>query len=51
LRLEKLEVRAYDTKPTWEQALKEIVDTRSLTRSDLRGVEDRVDKIERKPFQ
>ena len=26
-RLEKLEVRAYDTKPIWEQAIKEIVDT------------------------
>ena len=26
-RLEKLEIRAYDTKPIWEQALKEIVDT------------------------
>jgi len=63
VRLQKLEVRAYDTKPIWEQALKEIVDTRREltkrldrieavvyeTRSDLRDVEDRVDKIERKP--
>ena len=62
-RLQKLEVRAYDTKPIWEQALKEIVDTRRElskrldrieavvyeTRSDLRDVEDRVEKIEPKP--
>ncbi|MBA3440149.1 MAG: hypothetical protein H0T92_09815 [Pyrinomonadaceae bacterium] len=27
-RLEKLEARAYDTKPIWENALKEIADTR-----------------------
>lgn len=65
MRLQKLEVRAYDTKPIWEQALKEIVETRREltkrldrieavvyeTRSDLRDVEDRVDKIERKPTQ
>ncbi len=64
-RLEKLEIRAYDTKPIWEQALKEIVDTRRElskrlarveavvyeTRSDLRDVEDRLDKIEPKPPQ
>lgn len=61
-RLEKLEIRAYDTKPIWEQALKEIVETRREmskrldridaivleNRADLRDVEDRVDKIERK---
>jgi chromosome segregation ATPase len=64
-RLEKLEIRAYDTKPIWEQALREIVDTRRElskrlarveavvyeTRSDLRDVEDRLEKIERKPIQ
>jgi len=64
-RLQKLEIRAYDTKPIWEQALKEIVDTRRElskrldrieavvyeTRSDLRDVEDRLDKIDRKPTQ
>lgn len=63
VRLQKLELRAYDTKPIWEQALKEIVDTRREvskrlarieavvyeTRSDLRDVEDRLDKIEPKP--
>jgi chromosome segregation ATPase len=62
-RLQKLEVRAYDTKPIWERALKEIVETRRElsrrldrieavtyeTRSDLRDVEDRLDKIETKP--
>lgn len=63
-RLEKLEVRAYDTKPIWEQAIKEIVDTRRElskrldridalaleTRADLRDAEDRIDKLERKPL-
>ena len=62
-RLQKLEIRAYDTKPIWEQALREIVDTRRElskrldrieaitieTRADLRDVKDRLDKIERKP--
>ena len=62
-RLQTLEVRAYDTKPIWEQALKEIVETRRElskrldrieavvyeTRSDLRDVEDRLDKVENKP--
>ncbi len=57
-RLQKLEIRGYDTKPIWEQALKEIVDTRRdlskrlgrieavvfETRADLRDVEDRLDK-------
>ncbi|HEV7475976.1 MAG TPA: hypothetical protein VGN90_18110 [Pyrinomonadaceae bacterium] len=64
-RLQKLEIRAYDTKPIWEQALKEIVETRRElskrldrieavvyeTRSDLRDVEDRLDKIEPKLTQ
>jgi chromosome segregation ATPase len=59
-RLQNLEVRADDTKPIWEQALKEIVDTRRElskrldrieavvyeTRSHLRDVKDRLDKIE-----
>ncbi len=62
-RLQKLEIRAYDTKPIWEQALKEIVETRRElskrldrieaiaheTRADLRDAEDRIGKIERKP--
>ena len=59
-RLQKLEIRAYDTKPIWEQALKEIVQTRRElskrldrieaitheTRADLRDAEDRLDKLE-----
>lgn len=62
-RLQVLEIRAYDTKPIWEQALKEIVDTRRElskrldrieaivfeTRADLRDLEDRLEKLERKP--
>ena len=64
-RLQKLEIRAYDTKPIWEEALKEIVGTRRElskrldrieavvyeTRSDLRDVEGRREKIDRKPIQ
>lgn len=64
-RLQKLEIHAYDTKPIWEQALKEIVETRRElsrrldrieavtyeTRSDLRDAEDRLDKIEPKLAQ
>ena len=38
-RLQKLEIRAYDTKPIWEQALKEIVQTR-------RELSKRLDRIE-----
>lgn len=61
-RVERLEVRSYDTKPIWEQALKEIVDTRRelskrLDRihsivlensADLRDAEDRIEKLESK---
>ncbi len=64
-RLQKLEIRAYDTKPIWEQALKEIVDTRRElskrldrfaaividTRADLQDAEDRIEKLERKLAQ
>ena len=64
-RLQTLEIRTYDTKPIWEQALREIVETRRElskrldrieavvyeTRSDLRDVEDRLEKIDRKPIQ
>jgi hypothetical protein len=38
-RLEKLEARSYDTKPIWEQALKEIIETR-------RELSKRLDRIE-----
>ena len=64
-RLQKLEARAYDTKPIWEQALKEIVETRRElsrrldrieaiaheTRADLRDAEDRIEKLESEPAQ
>jgi hypothetical protein len=64
-RLHKLEIRAFDTKPIWEQAIKEIVETRREmskrldridaialeTRADLRDAEDRIDKIEPKPLR
>ena len=64
-RLQKLEARAYDTKPIWEQALKEIVETRRElskrldrieaiaheTRADLRDAEDRIGKLESEPAQ
>jgi hypothetical protein len=62
-RVQVLESRAYDTKPIWEQALKEIVDTRRdltrrldrieamvlETRAGLREAEDRLDRLESKP--
>jgi chromosome segregation ATPase len=62
-RLQKLEERAYDTKPIWEQALKEILETRRElsrrldrieaiaheTRADLRDAEDRIGKLESEP--
>ncbi|HKP71593.1 MAG TPA: hypothetical protein VJT82_01565 [Pyrinomonadaceae bacterium] len=64
-RLQKLEARAYDTKPIWEQALKEIMETRRElskrldrieaiaheTRADLRDAEDRIEKLESEPAQ
>lgn len=63
VRLQKLEARAYDTKPIWEQALKEIVYTRREmskrldriegmafdTRGRLGDVEDRLDRLESRP--
>ncbi|MCA1565241.1 MAG: hypothetical protein LC803_06335 [Acidobacteria bacterium] len=64
-RLQKLGTRAYDTKPIWEQALKEIVETRRElskrldrieaiaheTHADLRDAEDRIGKLESEPTQ
>ena len=63
VRLQTLEARAYDTKPVWEQALKEIIETRRElskrldrieaiaheTRADLRDAEDRIEKLESEP--
>jgi hypothetical protein len=40
-RMQKLEARNYDTKPIWEQALKEIVETRRELSKRL----DRIDAI------
>ena len=62
-RMHVLESRAYDTKPIWENALKEIVDTRREltrrldrieamvleTRAGLSEAEDRLDRIESRP--
>jgi len=61
-RLQILEAKAYDTKPIWEQALQEILETRRElskrldrieaiaheTRADLRDAEDRIERIESK---
>ena len=61
-RLQILEAKAYDTKPIWERALQEILETRRElskrldrieaiaheTRADLRDAEDRIDRIESK---
>jgi BMFP domain-containing protein YqiC len=45
-RLQKLEARSYDTKPIWEQALKEIADTRRELVDTRRQVSKRLDRIE-----
>jgi chromosome segregation ATPase len=45
-RLERLEARDYDTKPIWENALKEIADTRAEMRQGFEQVNARVDKLE-----
>jgi hypothetical protein len=49
-RLQKLEARSYDTKPIWENALKEIAGARvemregfEKSRSDLRRLEHKID--------
>jgi hypothetical protein len=61
-RLQVLEAKAYDTKPIWERALQEILETRRElskrldrieaiaheTRADLRDAEDRIERIESK---
>jgi chromosome segregation ATPase len=62
-RVQVLESRAYDTKPIWENALKEIVDTRREltrrldrieamvleTRAGLSEAEDRLNRLESRP--
>ena len=63
-RVQVLESRAYDTKPIWENALKEIVDTRREvtrrmdriegtvleTRAGLGEAEARLNKLESRPI-
>ena len=44
-RVQRLEAKAYDTKPIWENALKEIADTRIELRSELRKVGRKVDAL------
>ncbi len=44
-RLEKLEERAYDTKPIWENALKEIADTRIEMREGFERVHTEFEKV------
>jgi septal ring factor EnvC (AmiA/AmiB activator) len=48
-RLEKLESRSYDTKPIWERALKEIIETRfeiGEVKTNVRVIEDKVSALE-----
>ena len=45
-RLQKLEARAYDTKPIWERALKEIMNTRYELTATKREITRRLDRIE-----
>ena len=45
-RVQVLESRAYDTKPIWEQALKEIVETRKELVDTRRELSKRLDRIE-----
>ncbi len=48
-RLEKLEAKAYDTKPIWEQALAEIVEARLEiveARKEIELINVRLDRIE-----
>jgi hypothetical protein len=61
-RLQVLEAKAYDTKPIWERALQEIIETRRElskrldrieaiaheTRADVRDAEDRIERLESK---
>ena len=45
-RLQKMEARAYDTKPIWERALAEIVDTRHELVATKCEITRRLDRIE-----
>jgi chromosome segregation ATPase len=45
-RLQNLEAKSYDTKPIWEQALKEIIETRRELSETRRELSKRLDRIE-----
>lgn len=45
-RVQVLESRAYDTKPIWERALEEIIETRRELAHTRREFTDRLDRIE-----
>ena len=45
-RVQKLEIRAYDTKPIWEQALKEILETKREIAETRRELSKRLDRID-----
>jgi hypothetical protein len=45
-RLERLEARDHDTKPIWENALKEIADTRAEMREGFEKVDARIDRVQ-----
>lgn len=44
VRLEKLEARAYDTKPIWEQALAELIELGK----QMNNLENRMDSLDRR---
>ena len=44
-RVQKLEIRAYDAKPIWEQALKEIIETKREIVETRRDLSKRIDRI------
>jgi len=50
-RLEKLEAKQYDTKPIWEQALAEIVETRAEIRERFDTVDRKFDLLIKDVFQ
>jgi archaellum component FlaC len=45
-RVERLEIRSYDTKPIWEQALKEILETKRDVAETRRVLTKRLDRFE-----
>jgi predicted nucleic acid-binding Zn-ribbon protein len=44
-RAQRLEAKAYDTKPIWENALKEIAETRIEMRTELRKMGRKIDAL------